>query len=181
MFRDAKRLLLSVALVVSNQAVSEGNQMGDDMKDRVVSTPSGQLQGHVSAKNPSIRVFRGVPYAKPPVGEARFSPPQPIAPWEGVRDATRDPLPCWQAHSEDAFVWSRGVFDRSEDCLYLTVWAEEDIDEPRPVMVWLHGGAHTGGWGHHPIFDGTALAEAGVIVVTVNYRLGPWGFWLRPC
>ena len=52
------------------------------------------------------------------------------------------------------FVWSRGVFDRSEDCLYLTVWAEEDIDEPRPVMVWLHGGAHTGGWGHHPIFDG---------------------------
>ena len=47
-------------------------------------------------------------------------------------------------------------------------------------MVWLHGGAHTGGWGHHPIFDGTALAEAGVIVVTVNYRLGPWGFWLRP-
>ncbi len=180
MFCNAKRLLLSVALVVSNQAVSEGNQMGDDMKDRVVSTPSGQLQGHVSAKNASIRVFRGVPYAKPPVGEARFSPPQPIAPWEGVRDATRDPLPCWQAHSEDAFVWSRGVFDRSEDCLYLTVWAEEEIDKPRPVMVWLHGGAHTGGWGHHPIFDGTALAEAGVIVVTVNYRLGPWGFLAAP-
>ena len=90
MFGNAKRLLLSVALVVSNQAVSDGNQMGDDMEDRVVSTPSGQLQGHVSAKNASIRVFRGVPYAKPPVGEARFSPPQPVAPWEGVRDATRD-------------------------------------------------------------------------------------------
>ena len=111
---------VSCFLVVSNQAVSEGNQLGDDMEDRVVSTPSGQLQGHDSAKNASIRVFRGVPYAKPPVGEARFSPPQPIAPWEGVRDATRDPLPCWQAHSEDAFVWSRGVFDRSEDCLLYT-------------------------------------------------------------
>ena len=66
MFRDAKRLLLSVAWWYRNQAVSVGNQMGDDMKDRVVSTPSGQLQGHVSAKNPSIQVFRGVPYAKPP-------------------------------------------------------------------------------------------------------------------
>ena len=99
---------------------------------------------------------------------------------EGVRDATRDPLPCWQAHSEDAVCLVARVFDRSEDCLYLTVWAEEDIDEPRPVMVWLHGGAHTGGWGHHPIFDGTALAEAGVIVVTVNYRLGPWGFLAAP-
>ncbi|MEK9891838.1 MAG: carboxylesterase family protein, partial [Pseudomonadales bacterium] len=143
-------------------------------------TPLGQILGQAAEKNPEISVFRGVPYAEPPLEARRFAPPGRLEPWDGVLDAREDRLPCWQAHSEDAFVWSRGAFERSEDCLHLTIWSRLAAKEPQPVMVWLHGGAHTGGWGHHPIFDGSALAAEGVVLVSVNYRLGPWGFLAAP-
>jgi len=161
------------------QSVSPKLMQGDGMQTTIV-TPLGQILGRAAEKNPEISVFRGVPYAEPPLESRRFAPPARLASWNGVLDAREDRLPCWQAHSEDAFVWSRGVFERSEDCLHLTVWSRLAAKEPRPVMVWLHGGAHTGGWGHHPIFDGSALAAEGVVLVSVNYRLGPWGFLAAP-
>jgi para-nitrobenzyl esterase len=139
----------------------------------------GRVSGEVAATDPAIRVFKGLPYAQPPVGNLRWKPPQPVEPWAGIRAANKFSLPGWQAHSEDAFVWSRGVFERSEDCLYLNVWSAEDAVN-LPVMVWFHGGAHTGGWGHNLLFDGTHLASLGVVLVTINYRLGPWGFLAHP-
>lgn len=162
----------------TDRLAAESNQ-GERMQT-TITTPLGQILGQASEKNQAVSVFRGVPYAEPPMGENRFAPPKRLQAWQGVLDARTDRSPCWQAHSEDAFVWSRGEFERSEDCLHLTLWSELESPGPRPVMVWLHGGAHTGGWGHHPIFDGSALAAQGVVLVSVNYRLGPWGFLAAP-
>ena len=146
----------------------------------VKETQSGSLQGAWADKAADIQVFRGVPFAQPPVGELRWRPPAPMAPWRDVKSAEHFGPACYQAFSEDAFVWSRGEFERSEDCLYLNIWANAEPAEPLPVMVWFHGGAHTGGFAHVELFDGTALARKGVLVVTVNYRLGPWGFFAHP-
>ena len=139
---------------------------------------SGRLQGAWADAAAGVRVFRGIPYAAPPVGRLRWRAPMAPAAWSGVRSALDFGTACWQDFSGDAFVWSRGEFQRSEDCLYLNVWTAGNpvSDAPRPVMVWFHGGAHTGGYGHSKVFDGTALARHGVVLVSINYRLGPLGF-----
>ena len=142
---------------------------------------SGQLQGAWADAQAGVAVFRGVPYAAPPVGDNRFRPPAPAGSWAGVRSALDFGTACWQDFSPNGFVWSRTDFARSEDCLYLNVWsAASAVDERRPVMVWFHGGSHTSGYGHSKLFDGTALARAGVVLVSVNYRLGPFGFLAHP-
>ena len=142
-----------------------------------VETPSGRIAGIES--EPGIRVFKGIPYARPPVGDLRWRPPVPVEPWSGTFMAKAFGASCYQeTHSSD-FVWRRGAFPVSEDCLYLNVWAHTDA-ELLPVMVWFHGGAHTSGQGHARIFDGTSLAKSGVVLVTINYRLGPFGFLAHP-
>jgi para-nitrobenzyl esterase len=146
----------------------------------VKETQHGSLRGGWADATHDIQVFRGIPFAKPPVGDLRWRPPAPLSSWTGTRSAETFADACYQAFSEDAFVWSRGEFERSEDCLYLNVWAPAEQTESLPVMVWFHGGAHTGGFAHAPLFDGTELARKGVLVVTVNYRLGPWGFLAHP-
>ncbi|MBT3696004.1 MAG: carboxylesterase family protein [Gammaproteobacteria bacterium] len=173
-------ILLSINLVGCTE--KEAGMSADMNKERVnqVSTEHGMLEGAWSQADASIGVFRGIPYAQPPVGNLRWRAPQDLAPWTGVRQATTFGAACWQSYSDDAFVWSRGEFPRSEDCLHLNIWQPEKADAIAPVMVWFHGGAHTGGFAHVELFDGTELARQGVLVVTVNYRLGPWGFLAHP-
>jgi para-nitrobenzyl esterase len=142
-------------------------------------TSDGQLRGATNEPG-SVRSFLGVPYALPPTGANRWRPPQAVAGWSEARDAhTRGPaalqfppLPTsiYNAH-DDSF---------SEDCLYLNVWTGPDTDQGRPVIVWLHLGAFQFGSGGDPLCDGSALAEAGATVVTVNYRLGRFGFLAHP-
>ncbi|MCB1644647.1 MAG: carboxylesterase family protein [Pseudomonadales bacterium] len=146
---------------------------------KTIQTRSGLLRGTLSEYNPTIEVFRGIPYAQPPVAALRLKPPVQETPWEGLRDATRFSDSCIQPTSSSAFVWRRGDFPVSEDCLYLNVWSP-DTSGRLPVMVWFHGGSHTSGQGHSKIFDGTTLAEQGVVVVTINYRLGALGFLAHP-
>ncbi len=145
---------------------------------------SGALEG-VAGRHDEVRVFKGIPYASPPVGELRWRPPQPPASWEGVRQADRFGPICPQ------FIPARGTFyyeeffleeqEQSEDCLYLNVWsAAADAGERRPVMVWYHGGGLVEGSGSLPSFDGEALALQGAVVVTVNYRLSVLGFLAHP-
>jgi para-nitrobenzyl esterase len=131
-------------------------------------TPSGPLRGEQSG---GVNVFRGVPFAEPPVGPLRFRAPVPVKPWTLERDATRFPAAAMQ--SDD-----RGV-DHSEDCLYLNLWAPASPPAnraPFPVYVWIHGGGFTGGHAFEPMFDGTILAAQGIVCVTVAYRLGVFGF-----
>lgn len=147
--------------------------------DTEVALSVGRLSGRRSAEDSSIRVFRGIPYAQPPVGDLRWKAPLPARSWTGTRDATRFSVSCIQNQHSSGFVWRREAFSVSEDCLYLNLWAP-DTGQDLPVMVWFHGGAHTSGQGHSLIFDGTRLAQEGVVIVTINYRLGALGFLAHP-
>jgi len=156
-----------------------------------VKTDAGQLTG-VAGKNPEVRVYKGIPFAAPPVGDLRWKPPQPVAHWEGVRAADTFGSQCVQGGGargaapkggapKGGATGGRGGASGSEDCLYLNVWtAAQSASEKRPVLVWSHPGGYTSGSGSSPQFDGEALAKKGVIVVTHNYRLGVFGFFAHP-
>ena len=142
-------------------------------------TLQGELEGTASEHDPQVRVFKGIPYAAPPLNELRWQPPQAAAAWTGTLQATEFRASCSQPTFSSVFVWRRGDFVTSEDCLYLNIWAQDEAAN-QPVMVWFHGGAHTSGQGHSKIFDGTQLAQQGVLLVSINYRLGPLGFLAHP-
>ena len=127
-----------------------------------------------------VRVFKGIPYAKPPVAELRWRPPQMVEPWKGVRPATSFGPRCVQFDRPKASISYFPAEPESEDCLYLNVWAPSDGDRPYPVMVWFHGGGYNVGSGSLPLFHGGSLARGGVILVTMNYRLGRLGFLAHP-
>ena len=138
-----------------------------DLSSNTVRVNDGTLKGAGS----EVHAFLGIPYAAPPTGDLRWRPPQKPAMWSGVRDATHYGSPCVQGRD------SHG----SEDCLYLNVWTPaHTADESLPVMVWIHGGGFVAGSGSDPKFDGMRLATKGVVVVTINYRLGVFGFLAHP-
>ncbi len=135
---------------------------------------AGLVSG-VPGKADGVRVFRGIPYAAPPVGELRWRAPRPVARWEGVRKADAFGPICMQAAGTAQPVSMR------EDCLYLNVFtAATRAGEKRPVMVWLHPGGYTSGSGSQPAYDGEGFARKGVVIVTINYRLGALGFFSHP-
>ena len=142
----------------------------------------GVVRGAWAEEEAGIAVFKGLPYAAPPIGDARFRPPGAYRGWTGERDATEFGPACIQPTRLEMWVWSRGDFEVSEDCLFLNVWSRHDAEQAttRPVMVWFHGGGHVSGTGADLIFDGTNLARRDVVAVTINYRLGPWGFLAHP-
>jgi para-nitrobenzyl esterase len=136
---------------------------------------SGRLQG-VAADG--VTSFKGVPYARPPVGDLRWRAPQRPEPWRDVRDASRYGALCMQKIAPDNGV---GPGPASEDCLTLNVFAPAARAAARlPVMVWIHGGGFVNGSGTAALYDGSALARQGVVVVTINYRLGRFGFFAHP-
>jgi len=140
------------------------------MTDAIVETRSGRLRGQALD---GVRVWRGVPYASPPIGDLRFRAPVPVAPWTGVRDASDFGPICPQP----PLAGRAPTEPMDEDCLHLNVWAPTSGAAPRPVMVFIHAGAYYVGSGSNPRFDGARLSTAGnVVVVTINYRLGPLGF-----
>lgn len=132
----------------------------------------------------SVRVFKGVPFAAPPVGPLRWRPPAPVARWVGVRRADEFPPVCPQPARTGVLAQvatSYRLGPSSEDCLYLNVWTAASSATARlPVMVWLPGGAFTTGGSSGLVFDGESLAKRGVVVVTVNYRVGVMGFLAHP-
>jgi para-nitrobenzyl esterase len=144
---------------------------------RPVKIGSGLVAGTTIAGG-LVRVYRGIPYAAPPVGNLRWRPPQPPAAWSGVRQAVDFGPSCPQVDRQAS---GQRIGRTSEDCLSLNIWAPVSRTSRRvPVMVWIHGGAFTQGAGSLPAYDGEALARRGVVVVTFNYRLGPLGFFAHP-
>src|SRR5262245_6362547 len=134
----------------------------------------GGLISGISGSTADVKVFKGIPFAAAPVGNLRWKPPQPVAKWDGVRKADEFGPRCMQGGQP-------GGQPKSEDCLYLNVWtAAASAAERRPVMVWSYGGAFTGGAGSLPGYDGEALARKGAVIVTYNYRLGPFGWFSYP-
>jgi para-nitrobenzyl esterase len=127
----------------------------------------------------------GVPFAAPPVGRLRWKPPQPVENWEGVRECITPPPSAYQNKPTPFMMWSKEFMapdePLSEDCLYLNIWTPaRKTNEKLPVMVWIHGGAFTGGSGTVPLYDGTEMARKGVVFITINYRLGIFGFLAHP-
>lgn len=145
----------------------------------IVETRYGKIEGTTGG---GVHIFKGIPFAAPPVGERRWQPPEPPVPWPGVRAATDWGKQAWQPAVEDAgmmsFVFNaRNAAYRDEDCLQLNVWTPGIDDAKRPVLVWIHGGGFSGGTGGTPIYDGALLASRGdIVVATINYRLGALGF-----
>ena len=145
-----------------------------------VKTESGLVSG-APGTNPAVRVYKGIPYAAPPTGELRWKPPRPAAHWEGTRQATTFSKVCMQLPYPPESIYYRPSQPMSEDCLALNIWtAAASANERRPVMMWIHGGALTRGFGSTPTYDGEALAARGVVVVTINYRLNVFGFLAHP-
>ncbi|WP_235775615.1 MULTISPECIES: carboxylesterase/lipase family protein [Paenibacillus] len=144
------------------------------MRHTEASTGYGIVRG---TEEDGVIIWRGIPFAAPPVGELRFAAPRPPASWEGVRDASSfGPVSLQPPDTRGTrYRGQQPVF--SEDCLYLNVWSPAGVDETLPVMVWIHGGTFLTGSGSQPMFDGRVLASRSrVVVVSVNYRLGPLGF-----
>ena len=139
---------------------------------------TGLVSGTVVGEKQDIHVYKGIPFAAPPVGDLRWKPPQPAAPWQGVKECTEfGPAPV--GYFSAAF--KAYAKTTSEDCLYLNVWTPAKMTSDRlPVMVWIYGGAFRFGEGSNPQYDGENLARRGVVLVTFNYRVGPLGFLAHP-
>jgi len=150
-----------------------------------VSDPVRVEQGLLTGTNgasASVRVYLGVPYAAPPVGDLRWKAPQSAAPWKGVRKATEFSNACWQTpYPPAAAIYQAKLPPLSEDCLYLNIWTPAKSPKDRlPVMFWIHGGGFTRGTANTSAYNGEVLARKGVVVVTINYRLGIFGFFAHP-
>jgi para-nitrobenzyl esterase len=170
MKRSLLTLLLSLIIAPAVFAAD-----GDPVK-----VDQGLLAG-TTGKNPDIRVYRGIPFAAPPVGDLRWQPPQPPASWQGVRDAKEYRSACWQMPYAAGSIYQATLPPLNEDCLYLNIWtAARSAKDRLPVMVWIHGGGFTRGSGASASYDGENLARKGVVLVTINYRLGIFGFMAHP-
>lgn len=143
-----------------------------------VRTANGVVEGR-GAQRSGVRIFRGIPFAQPPTGELRWREPQPLQNWKGVRQAIDFSPRCMQAPIfDDMRFRSNGV---SEDCLYLNVWTPARSNRERlPVLVYFYGGGFVSGDSSEPRYDGESMAAKGIVVVTVNYRLGVFGFMAHP-
>ena len=139
----------------------------------IAGTDAGPVIG---ASADGVLIFEGIPYAAPPIGALRWRPPQPVEPWAQPRDATKFGAACPQPARRDR---GGGPGATDESCLSLNVWTKA-LDGKRPVMVWIHGGAFRLGSGSSPIYDGTRFAQRGVVLVTLNYRLGRFGVFAHP-
>ena len=178
-------LLLSGVLFVARPSALIPDQVRID---------TGVLAGVTGATQPTVRVFKGIPYAAPPLGEIRWRAPRPAARWDGVRKADAFGAPCAAGAPAAGRGGARGAAPgqtpvaapprepaRSEDCLYANVWTSATSpNDKRPVMVWIYGGGFTGGSGGLTWYDGENLAAKGPVIVTFNYRLGSLGFFAHP-
>src|SRR5689334_12182582 len=168
-----KKLSIAIILIFLTCIVFDGQGQSSAPEVKIA---SGTLRG---LKEGDVAVFKGIPYAAPPTGANRWRPPQPVTPWKEVRDASKYCADCPQAG------WPRGSGmskNSSEDCLFLNVWtpAAATKKSKLPVMVWIHGGAFVFGSGAQGDYTAAPFAKQGVILVSINYRLGRLGFFAFP-
>jgi para-nitrobenzyl esterase len=167
-----KRLLFSLAIAASlaNAALQEPIRVDGGL---ITGTPAWGW---------GVRLYRGIPYAAPPVGKLRWRPPQPIVPWKGVLAADHFSAACVQLpRDQNNIGWRDGMVPVSEDCLYINVWTPaKSVQDKLPVMVWIHGGGFREGSGAETAWAGDNLAKKGVIYVNFNYRLNVFGFLAHP-
>jgi para-nitrobenzyl esterase len=175
----ASRRLATLSAILPLLAVVPGGP-ATAAEPALATIASGRITGEAAGE---ISIFRGLPYAAPPVGPLRWRPPQPAASWGAVRPATAFGPSCPQqgpAGEVDITRYGGAPEPTSEDCLTLNVWAPAHPAKPAPVMVWFHGGSGRMGAGSLPYYDGASFARDGVVLITVNYRLGQLGAFAHP-
>ena len=160
-------LLLAASLLAAAPASAEGP---------VVRAPAGAVEGRAEGR---LRVFRGIPYALPPVGAKRWTAPVAVPTWTGTRKATDFGPACVQPRGRNSGIYANPPARMSEDCLTLNVWAPARATKA-PGIVWIHGGALLSGYSHEPMYDAARMAATGAVVVSINYRLGPLGYLAHP-
>ena len=165
--------LVSVCFALASTSAAGANEARPQVRTR-----AGVVQG-VTESSPVVAIYKGIPYASPPIGELRWRPPVPAPAWEGVREAREFGHACLQPQAQPTSLYYGGMASTSEDCLTLNVWAPTGARK-LPVMVWIHGGALVGGSGSEPLYDGVKIAQRGVVVVSINYRLGLIGYLAHP-
>lgn len=171
-------LVCAFAVVYAFKPSKNNREIGDTVR-----TESGEVSG---TKNEAgdIQIFKGIPFAAPPVGELRWKAPQPLQSWSGVKQCTEfgpspmqgKPVP-FGVYTPEFLIPETPI---SEDCLYLNVWTGAKKSEKRPVFVWIYGGGFGSGGAGVPIYDGDAMAKKGIIFVSINYRVGVFGFMAHP-
>jgi para-nitrobenzyl esterase len=164
-------LALVVALFAAAPAFAKS-----DARPAVVNAPAGAVQGQSVG---ALNVYKGLPYALAPTGWRRWRPPAPAPAWKGVRDAAKFGPACYQPSSRTAGIYASEPPAMSEDCLSLNIWTPAKAQKA-PVLVWIHGGALATGSSSEAIYDGARLASQGVVVVSINYRLGVLGYLAHP-
>ena len=142
----------------------------------VVDAPAGKVEGRLEG---DLYVFKGIPFAQPPVGSLRWKPPIAMPRWTGVKSAFDFGPACLQSKPQLSNVYTRDPMPMSEDCLTLNIWAPHDARKA-PVFFWIYGGALAGGASREPFYDGTKLADQGIVLVSINYRLGVLGWLAHP-
>jgi para-nitrobenzyl esterase len=166
-------VLLLTAALASDAAPTSGDPLKTD-----AGWLAGTMMGDVRS---TVRVYRGIPYAAPPVGNLRWREPQPVTPWQGIREATQYGKMCPQSFPASRVSDSVQESGMSEDCLYLNVVTPAQSGQAKlPVMVWFHGGGLTTGWGNSDSSNNRFLPQKGVVQVSVTHRLGPMGYFAHP-
>ena len=154
-----------------------------EAQSQAVKTADGLISGKVAAED-HVTAFLGVPFAVPPVGELRWRPPVPPPGWKGVRVADRLGSSCMQPIVKERLPWTEEFHEQnevSEDCLYLNIWSPKVSPKAKlPVIVFIHGGGYVSGSGGVAVYNGSHLAAGGIVVITINYRLGVFGFLAHP-
>jgi para-nitrobenzyl esterase len=168
-------LFAASLLVLGGAAASKSAAKNSGASSTVVKTEAGKVRGVVTG---GLEIFKGIPYAAPPVGNLRWRPPQPAKRWRGVRAAADFAPDCMQRPYKSDAAPLRTT--PSEDCLYLNVWAPRKHSGKLPVMVWIYGGGMVNGGSSPAAYDGSHLADKGVVFVSFNYRLGRFGFFAFP-
>jgi para-nitrobenzyl esterase len=167
--------LLSAATSYA-ESTPASRALAQAQRSAFVDAPAGEMKGTIAG---NLRVFKGIPYAQPPVGNRRWKAPVPLPRWQGVRALTTFGPACYQPSNSFVSVYVEEAMPMSEDCLTLNIWAPAHAHDA-PVFFWIYGGALWGGASRDPLYDGARLAEHGVVVVSINYRLGALGWLAHP-
>jgi para-nitrobenzyl esterase len=170
-----KKILLFIVLCFSIFAKAQNT---------IVKTNNGKIQGSTNTEK-SVRIFKGIPFAAPPVGDLRWKAPQPVQNWKGIKQCNAFSASPIQNKPQPFMCWSEEFIAQpeplSEDCLYLNVWSSAKAkSEKQPVFVWIYGGGLSSGSANCAIYDGEEMAKKGVIFVSINYRVGVLGFMAHP-
>lgn len=184
-FVGGSALAAATLLAACGNTTSTDNATSDTAETTVSEAPElkvtgGTISGSVNADGDVI-IYKGIPFAAPPVGDLRWKAPQPVEDWEGVRACTEYSAAAVQPEQAPFMMWTEEfIIDTSkgysEDCLYLNVWAPADLKGDAPVVVFIHGGGNTSGGASCDVYDGEAIAKKGIVYVDLNYRVGIFGF-----